>query len=124
MAHLNLTDKKYHTLTLRDKNGIEKEYKIPVELTVAETEAVLALYEEVDELMTAVVSDETSQFRFFWDKMFGMCTILFQHYQPEITETDLRNLLSTNDVLTLTNFFNSNRYLKVKEENEKKALAD
>ena len=126
MAHLNLHDeKKFHTVEIRDKTGQLKSFKIPIELTVAETERMLALYEEVDKLQDEPIQDESAQLRYFWEKMFGMATILFQHFQPEIDEQYLRENLTSHDVLTLSGFFQNNRYLKLKEqEDEKKALAD
>ena len=129
MSHLNLHENKgWHTIEIKEENGTVKEFKIPVELTVADTENMLAMYDDIDKLQDEQIRDDGSaQLRLFWDKMFGMTLILFQKYQPEITELYLRKNLTSNDVLALTGFFSSNRYLKTQAENNdkaKKAIAD
>lgn len=128
MSHLNLLDKAWHTIEVKETTGESATFKIPVELNVAEQERILAIYDELDKLQDELTTDDGSaQLRLFWDKIFAMCMILFQHYQPEITESYLRLNLTSSDALAITNFFNSNRYMKTKMENEeqtKKAEAD
>lgn len=127
MSHLNLHESKgWHTVEIKESNGVIKEFKIPIELTVAETEEMLVMYDEIDRLQDELIRDDGSaQLRLFWDKMFAMVYILFKVYQPDITELYLRQNLTSNDVIALTGFFSSNRYLKTKAENEAgKAKAD
>lgn len=121
MSHLNLHEsQRWHTVEIKETNGNVKEFKIPIELTVADTERMLAMYDEIDALQDEQIRDDGSaQLRLFKDKIFAMTLILFQVYQPDISERYLQDNLTYSDALTLTGFFQSNRFLKIKSENEK-----
>lgn len=129
MAELDLTQRRgWHDIKIREtSSGKIKTFKIPQELTVAETEYYMELLEDIDKLQDERKSDDGSaQLHIFWDKTFAMALVLFKHYQPEITEKYLRENLSTGDMLELTGFFQNKRYLIIKKEEEgrKKVQAD
>lgn len=125
---LNLeNDRGCHEIIVFDKNvNKETKYKIPVELTVFETEKMLELSEQLDKIFNEQISDDGSaQFRLYVKKTSEMCAILFQHFQPKITTEYVEKMLTIQQMLEITGFFQSNRFLKEKEDAEsKKMIAD
>jgi hypothetical protein len=127
MSSLNLeNDRGWHDIVIFDrKTSKETKYKIPVELTVFETERMLELSEQIDKIFNEQISnDGSAQFRLYSKKSTEMCTILFQHFQPQITSENIEKMLTFKDIAEITGFFQSNRYLKEKEESSKKTIAD
>jgi len=117
----------YHTVEVM-VDGKWKEFKIPIELSVGETEEILELHEEVEKAQEELIrEDGSAQLRYVFEKMLAICFVLFKRYQPDTTIEFLQDNLTQNDIMTIAGYFQSNRYLQQKEQkggDEKKQQAD
>lgn len=115
MRALNLyKSRKCSTVKLNDG----KTYKLPNEYTVEEVERLLELRAEQEALETQEVTEEEAQLNKFWVVVFDQIEIIFQHYQPEVTSTDLKKLLTHNEALEILGFFDKYRHQAIKEINQ------
>lgn len=110
MRTLNLyKQREYSTVTLNDGD----EYKIPNEYTVEETERLLERRKEYEAIKEEEVQDgkEEEQAERFFRAAFNQLEILFQHYHPEMTAEELRELLTPSEALEILNFFDEYRHM-------------
>lgn len=107
-------ERKHTTIKLADS----KEYKIPNEYTVAEAERLLELREQQEALEKEEVEDQPTQLKKFWALVFDQLSILFQHYQPEVTAEYLKKHITQNEGLAMLGFFQKYRHLALKEMRE------
>jgi hypothetical protein len=131
MRHLDLfKSRRYSTVKLSDG----KEYKLPNEYSVEEVERVFELREELETLEAVeVIGDGLAQAKRHTDLVFAQLEIMFQHYQPELTNDYLRKVITHGEALETIGFFQKYRHLALKEmreedtadkaESKKKALA-
>lgn len=103
--------RKHSVVTLADG----KEYKIPNEYTVEEVERLLELRVEQEAIEKEEVVDKDGQLPRFWSVVFDQITILFQHYQPEVTTEYLKSVITQNEALEMLGFFQKYRHLALKE---------
>ena len=52
------------------------------------------------------------------DKIFTLCYVLFKRYQPEITVDELKDILTYNDAMQISGFFQKYRILEINENGE------
>lgn len=106
-----------------------RDFKIPAEYTVEESERLLELdvrreQVELEAVSTDAVTRQEQQRRFF-AIVFDQLEIMFQHFQPEITADVLRKLLTEREALDILGFFEKYRFLEGDkgDAGKKKSLA-
>lgn len=98
-----------------------KTYKTPNEFTVEEVERVLELEIERNALEKMQAEDvknltpENAEFKRYMGIVFSQLTILFQHYQPEITTEYLKSVMTQKEALGMLGFFQKYRHIAIKE---------
>lgn len=107
-------------MEIRERFGKTRILKIPYELSVEEVERLLEINVQIDKLAEQKIDDEdfnaqTESLKTFWSFLFAQCTIIFRHYQPEVTEEYLRKHLSDTVALEITGFFENNRTYKTQK---------
>lgn len=124
MASLDLTtDRGFHEIEVSDYDGTVLKLKIPKELKVSEVERILDLQikaEEVAKQELSKLDEGVAQTRLFWEQIFSQLLIMFNVYQPELTQVKLRTLFSQQEALTIAGFFENKRFLKIGEDNAQK----
>lgn len=108
--------RKHSVITLADG----KEYKIPNEYTVEEVERLLELRVEIEALESRDAEDATLNrdnvhFKAYLDLVFAQLTIIFQHYQPEVTTEYLKSVVTQNEALEMLGFFQKYRHIALRE---------
>lgn len=112
--------RKHSVITLADG----KEYKIPNEYTVEEVERLLELRAEQEAIESEEVEDKDGQLPKFWNVVFDQITILFQHYQPEITTEYLKSVITQNEALEMLGFFQKYRHIALREIAQEKSQSE
>lgn len=97
-----------------------KTYKIPNEFTVDEVERVLELQVELQALekstaKDATLSEDNPEFKKYLDIVFAQLTILYQHYQPDVTTEYLKKQVTPKEALAALGFFQKYRHIAVRE---------
>lgn len=106
----------------------DKEFKIPSEYTVEEAERILELQIKQEKIQNEIASDDPEkralQLQSFYKSIFSRLEIMIQHFQPEVTEAELRNLVTHDEALTILDWFEQHRYLQTEKDvnNLKKKL--
>jgi len=119
--HLNpYKDRGWHTVEVRERWGKKVIFKIPYELTVEEIETLLEYNKKIEHLSRATVESkdfdaQAEKMREFWNYLFAQCTVIFRHYQPDVTEEYLRKHLPESVAVEITGFFENNRYYKAEQ---------
>ncbi len=108
MQYLDLYKSRKHSV-VKLNNGIE--YKIPKEYTVEEVERLLelALEQERIEAEEVIESQKKRQLANFDKVIFAQLLIIFQHYQPEVNEKQLKKDVTQNEALEMVGFFTKYR---------------
>lgn len=116
MRYLDLyKNRRYSIIKLSD----EKEYKLPNEYSVEEVERILELREELETLEAEeVISDGKAQAKKHTALIFAQLEVMFQHYQPELTEKYLQKVITHSEALETLGFFQKYRHLALKEMRE------
>lgn len=118
-AYLDLYLQRKHS-TIKLSDGIE--YKLPNEYSVEEVERVLELQEEIEALENQeVVEDGKVQRERHNALIFTQLEVMFQHYQPDMTSSYLKKVISHNDALEIIGFFRKYRHLALKELRKEEA---
>jgi len=115
MQTLDLYKTRKHTII---KLGDGKDYKIPNEFLVEEVERLLELKKIQEKLENETVEEEKQevQIKVFWNNIFAQLEIIFQHFQPEITEEYLKKHVTHNQALEMLGFFQKYRLLAMQED--------
>ena len=103
-----------HTIIKLDDG---KDYKIPNEFLVEEVERLLELKKIQEKLESETVEEQKQnvQVEVFWNNIFAQLEIIFQHFQPDITEEYLKKHVTHNQALEMLGFFQKYRLLAMQE---------
>lgn len=107
-------------------------YLIPNEYTVEEVERMLELRVKREEMnkAEAIVGLEQAQYREYLNVVFDQLSILFQHFQPEVTSEELKKRITEKEALEIVDFYNEHRQSKLSDrkteakKKDKKALVE
>ena len=102
-----------------------KEFLIPTEFTVEETERLLEYQQKIDELAEKETTAETNEadLQKFFEAILVQLVVLFQRYQPETTANNLKEIMTREDAIKIWHFFIKERSgIKTKTKAKKKAL--
>lgn len=115
MQTLDLYKTRKHTIIKLDDG---KDYKIPNEFLVEEVERLLELKSIQEKLESETVDEEKEkiQVETFWNNIFAQLEIIFQHFQPEVTEKYLKKHVTHNQALEMLGFFQKYRLLAMQED--------
>lgn len=112
-------DRRFNTIKIG-----KDEYKIPIEYTVEEAERVLELQIDQERIESQKLGDSMAekkyQLKSFWDNVFAQLEIMFQRYQPELTASDLKKIISGDRALDILRFFDKYRKTKLAHQESKK----
>lgn len=113
MRSLDLYKDRRHSVV---KLGDGKDYKIPAEYTVEEVERLLELHAEQERIEAEEVSpaSQEDQLKRHNRVIFAQLEVIFQHYQPEMTEADLRKIVTMNEALEMLGFFQKYRAMALR----------
>ena len=103
-----------------------KEYLIPLEFTVEETERLLEYQANIDELAKKETSPKTKEadLQEFFEAILVQLVVLFQRHQPETTAESLKSLMTREDAMRIWRFFIQERSgVKTKKKVKKKVLS-
>lgn len=128
MAHLPYRERQYHTVQVKEGLLKTRDFKIPAELTVEEVERLLEITGQIEKLKKEEIASENyfaqrAKIKEFWSYLFAQLTIIFQHYQPEVTTDYLKKYLTESEALRITKFFDLNRYYQAGSESSKKKVS-
>jgi len=114
MPHLDLYKTREHS-TVKLEDG--KTYKIPNEFTVEELERLYEKRQAFEAIKSEPVDDDKveEQTERLYQAAFAQLEIVFQHYQPDITADELRQLLTPSEALEILGFFDEYRHATVSE---------
>lgn len=120
MATLDLYSKRQpHKITLEDfdKPNEPREYLIPQEFTVEETELLYAEQARIEELSQQEINEteESKELQQFYEAVLCQLIILFRRYQPTITLENLKKIMTRDEALQVWAFFINERIGKTKE---------
>lgn len=106
-------DRRYSIVKLGDG----KDYKLPAEYYVDETERLLEAKIKQEEIETTEVENEKDKIHIdaFWNNIFYQLEIAFQHYQPEVDAEYLKKHVTHNEALEIVGFFQKYRELAIKK---------
>lgn len=105
-------DRKPYTVIMEVKGG-KKEFKIPTELTVEESERLLEREIVVKEMMKEEVEEknEKQKINQLLDNVFEYILILLQRYNPEMEKEHLKKMLSYAEAIRIFEFFKQQRFV-------------
>jgi len=120
MPVLDLYKTRQHHTVRFGEGDKAKEYKFPAEYTVEEVERLLELQArrealEAQEAAPEGTPERAAQLNGFMVAVFDQVEVLFQHYQPEMTAEELKNILTRNEALGILGFFDKYRFRALKE---------
>ena len=85
----------------------QKEYLIPLEFTVEETERLLECQIKIDELAQKETTPKTNEadLQEFFEAILVQLVVLFQRHQPETTADSLKEIMTREDAIKIWHFF-------------------
>lgn len=121
MATLDLYKKRPpHTVILNIDNK-KTPFNIPTHYTIEETERILEIQRDIDELKLEKVEENSAEqqvyLEMFWEKIYAQALVLFQHYHPEVTAEYLKKYLSQEDAAEII-AFHTEQHLKNTSKDE------
>jgi hypothetical protein len=106
-------DRTPYNVVLEVKGG-KKTFKIPTELTVEETERLLEAELKISAIVKQEVEDkkdEKEKVDQYFSFLLEYILLLLQHYQKNLTMTDLRKMISRAEAIRIFEFFKKQRFL-------------
>lgn len=94
-----------------------KEYKIPKEFTVEQSERLLELQVERELIQAEEVNEEKRdvQLKRFWEVAFDQLESIFQCFHPEINRDYLKKVITQNEALEMLDFYREYRPKAMRE---------
>jgi hypothetical protein len=114
METLNLFKDRHPYEIITELKGKKKTFKIPNELTIEESERLLEAEIQIMSLSKQEIGDkkdEEEKIKQYFNNLYQYLLVLFNRYQPEITLSDLKGMMSQAEAIRILEFFKSKRFL-------------
>lgn len=105
-------DRRPYKVLLEVKGG-KKEFKLPTEFTVEESERLLEMEIRVSKIVQEEVKNKTEEkekLDVFFNNILEYILMLLQHYQPEIEMAELKKIVSRAEAVRIFEFFKRQRF--------------